>query len=148
MARCPHAHRGGACRSSAAGSRRGGSAGSAGGQASSNVGDEMPRLTRQELIDRLCDRLQGTPDPTHEVDVRLAKGVLIVAATPGEIPAAVERLKPLLGYRFLGLHHDDLVAARRAGGQTKIGILDQTGATLQAADLKPRGRWLRPPPPP
>ena len=98
----------------------------------------MPRLTRQELIDRLCDLLQGTPDPTHEVDVRLAKGAMIVAATPGEIPAAVERLKPLLGYRFLGIHHDDLFAASRATVQTKIGILDETGATLKAADVKLR----------
>src|SRR5438046_10450463 len=120
MARCPHAHRGTACRSSAAGSRRRGSAGSAACQASSNVGDEMPRLTRQELIDRLCDRLQGTPDPTHAVDVRLAKGVLIVAATPGEVPAAAERWKPLLGYRFRGTTHTDRSEPARAGGRRKL----------------------------
>lgn len=98
----------------------------------------MPRLTRQELIDRLCERLQGTPDPTHEVDVRLAKGVIIVAATPDEIPAAVERLKPLLGYRFLGIHRADLFAASRATVQTKIGLLDETGSTVKAPDVKLR----------
>ena len=98
----------------------------------------MPRHTRQELIDRLCERMAGTPDPTRQVDVRLAKGVIIVAASAGEIPAAVERLKPLLGYRFLGIHRDDLFAASRATVQTKIGILDETGATLKAADVKLR----------
>src|SRR2546430_12817936 len=103
MARCPHAHRGTACRSSAAGSRRGGSAGSAGCQTSSNVGDEMPRLTRQELIDRLCDRLQGTPDPTHEVDVRLAKGAMLVAATPGADSAGLRPMEPLPGFPLPGI---------------------------------------------
>ncbi len=98
----------------------------------------MQRLTRQELIDQLCARLQGFPDPTQEVDVRLSRGVVIVAATPEEIPAAVERLKPLLGYRFLGIHRTDLFAASRATVQTKIGIYDETGGTLKAADVKLR----------
>ncbi len=98
----------------------------------------MERLTRQELIDRLCERLQGVPDPTHEADVRLPRGVLIVAATPEEIPAAVGRLKPLLGYRYLGIHRTDLFAASRATVQTKIGIFDEAGGTLKAADVKLR----------
>jgi hypothetical protein len=39
----------------------------------------MERLTRQELIDRLCARLKGAPDPTGQADVRLPQGVIIVA---------------------------------------------------------------------
>lgn len=98
----------------------------------------MPRLTRQELIDRLCQRLQGTPDPTGQVDVRMSGGVIVVAPTVDDIPGAVARLKPLLGYRFLAVHRDDLFVASRATVQTKIGILDETGATLKAPDVKLR----------
>ena len=98
----------------------------------------MPRLTRQELIDRLCQRLQGTPDPTGQVDVRTSGGVIIVAPSADDIPAAIARLKPLLGYRFLAIHRDDLFVASRATIQTKIGILDETGATLKAPDVKLR----------
>src|SRR2546425_7616127 len=71
----------------------------------------MERLTHQQLIQRLCERFQGTLDPTGEVDVRFPGGVIVVAATPEEIPAAVQRLKPLLGYRFLGVHRADLFIA-------------------------------------
>src|SRR2546428_14002743 len=38
-------------------------------------------------------------------------GVIVVAATPEKIPAAVQRLKPPLGYRFLGVHRADLFIA-------------------------------------
>ncbi len=98
----------------------------------------MPRLTREELIDRLCEKFKGTPDPTGQVDVRMTEGVIIVAPSPADIPAAVARLKPLLGYRFLAIHRDDLFVASRATIQTKIGILDETGATLKAPDVKLR----------
>ncbi len=98
----------------------------------------MPRLTRQELIDRLVKRFQGTLDPTGQVDVRTPEGVIIVAPSPDDIPAAIVRLKPLLGYRFLAIHRDDLFVASRATVQTKIGILDETGATLKAPDVKLR----------
>ncbi len=98
----------------------------------------MARLTREDLIERLCGRLGGTRDPAGEVDIRLPQGAVIVAATPEEIPAAVQRLKPMLGYRLLAIHRTDLFEASRATVQTKIGILDETGATLKAPDVKLR----------
>lgn len=98
----------------------------------------MARLTREGLIEQLCSRLGGTRDPAGEVDIRLPQGVVIVAATREEIPAAVQRLKPMLGYRFLGIHRADLFEASRATVSTKIGILDETGAALKAPDVKLR----------
>ena len=98
----------------------------------------MERLTRQQLIQRLCERFQGTLDPTGEVDVRFPGGVIIAAATLEEIPVAVQRLKPLLGYRFLGIQRADLFTASRATVQTKIGLLDENGSTVKAPDVKLR----------
>jgi len=98
----------------------------------------MARLTREDLIKRLCSRLGGTTNPAGEVDIRFPRGVVIIAATPEEIPAAVQRLKPMLGYRFLAIHRADLFEASRATVSTKIGILDETGATLKAPDIKLR----------
>src|SRR2546426_10830039 len=103
----------------------------------------MERLTHQQLIQRLCERFQGTLDPTGEVDVRFPGGVIVVAATPEEIPAAVQRVKPLLGYRFLGVYPADLFIASRATGQTKNGLLDGNGATPKAPHVKLPGRWVR-----
>lgn len=98
----------------------------------------MNRLGHKELIEQLCARLEGQPDSAGVVDIRLPQGVMIVAATPETIPAAVERLKPLLGYRFLGIHRTDLFIASKATVQTKIGIVDETGVTLKAPDVKLR----------
>src|SRR2546427_11534811 len=72
-------------------------------------------------------------------------GVILVAASPEEIPAAVQRLKPLLGYRFLGIHRGDLFIASRATVQTNDGLLDETGSNVKAPDGKLPGRWVRAP---
>lgn len=98
----------------------------------------MARLAREDLIEQVCRRLGGSRDAAGEVDARLPKGVAVVAATPDEIPAAVQRLKPIPGYRFLVIHRADLFVASRATVSTKIGILDETGATLKAPDVKLR----------
>jgi hypothetical protein len=48
----------------------------------------------------------------------------------------VRRLRLLPGYRWLAINREDLFVASRATVQTKIGILDESGALLKAPDLK------------
>lgn len=95
----------------------------------------MSRLDRAGIIAALTDRLPASTDPGGEADLIADRGRIAVAATPGDIGPAVNRLRPLEGYRWLAINGADLFLASPKTIGTKIGILDPTGRMLKAADL-------------
>jgi hypothetical protein len=99
----------------------------------------MSRLDRAALIASLSAALPATPDPDGVADLVADRGRINVAAGPTEVGAAIDRLKPLDGYRWLAINRGDLFHASPKTIGTKVGILDAEGKVLKAADL-PRKR--------
>ena len=99
----------------------------------------MSRLDRTAIIDALRQKLSASPDPDGVADLVASQGRINVAATAAEIGPAIDRLKPLDGYRWLAINGADLFTASPRTIGTKVGILDPTGEVLKNADL-PRKR--------
>jgi len=79
--------------------------------------------------------LNATPDPDGLADLVASRGRINIAATGAEIGPAIKRLVPLEGYRWVAINAGDLFTASPLTMSTKVGILDQTGRVLKAADL-------------
>ena len=99
----------------------------------------MARMDREAIVTAICAALAATPDPDGTADLVAERGHINVAATAGELKTAIQRLKPLSGYRWLVINEGDLFGASPLTLGTKIGILDPTGRVLKAADL-PRAK--------
>jgi hypothetical protein len=99
----------------------------------------LSRLDRDGMIEALRARFSATDDPDGVVDLIADKGRINVAANAAEIKPAIDRLRPLEGYRWLAINTADLFAANPLSIGTKVGIMDPTGKVLKAADL-PRKR--------
>ena len=95
----------------------------------------MSRLDRAAMIEALTKSLEASHDPEGVADLVSAKGKIAVAPASADIRPAIERLKPLMGYRWLVINPADLFAASPGTLGTKIGIMDPTGRVLKAADL-------------
>jgi hypothetical protein len=99
----------------------------------------VSRLDKASIIAALADKLGATVDPEGTADLVASQGRINVAATAADIGPAIDRLKPLDGYRWLAINGGDLFTASPKTIGTKVGILDPTGRVLKAADL-PRKR--------
>ena len=99
----------------------------------------MARLDRDAITKAISEALRASPDPTGAVDLVAERGRINVASSAGEIKTAIERLRPLPGYRWLVINQADLFAASPLTLGTKVGILDPTGRVLKNADL-PRAK--------
>lgn len=99
----------------------------------------MSRMDRDAILASLTERLRATAYAGDAADLTASQGAIVVAATPGEVPAAIARVKPLEGYRWLAINAADLFPANPQTLGTKIGIMDPNGRVLKAADL-PRKR--------
>ena len=95
----------------------------------------MSRLDRDAIGAALTTKLNATPDPDGVADLVAQQGRIAIAPAPGDIDAAIARLRPLPGYRWLAINSADLFTASPKTIGTKIGILDHTGRVLKAADL-------------
>lgn len=95
----------------------------------------MSRLDRDAISAALTTKLHATPDPEGIADLVASQGRIAIAPAPGDIDAAIARLRPLQGYRWLAINGSDLFTASPKTIGTKIGILDPTGKVLKAADL-------------
>jgi len=95
----------------------------------------VSRIDRAAIIAALTARLGAAPDPDGVADLMSSKGRIVVAATPAEIRPAIDRLRPLEGYRWLAINADDLFTASPVTIGTKVGLIDPTGRVLKAADL-------------
>jgi hypothetical protein len=99
----------------------------------------MSRLDRDGILTALTEKLGASPDPEGVVDLVADRGRINIAATVADIGPAIDRLKPLDGYRWLAINGGDLFTASPKTIGTKVGLLDPTGRVLKAADL-PRPR--------
>ena len=99
----------------------------------------MSRLDRAAILAAISEKLSASPDPDGAADLIASQGRIVVVAEPGQLRAAIDRLKPLDGYRWVAINAGDLFGVSPMTIGTKIGILDQNGRTLKAADL-PRQR--------
>jgi len=99
----------------------------------------VARMDREAIVTAISAALAATPDPDGSSDLVAERGHINVAATTGELKGAIQRLKPLSGYRWLVINEGDLFGAGPLTLGTKIGILDPTGRVLKAADL-PRAK--------
>jgi hypothetical protein len=95
----------------------------------------VSRLDRAGIIASLTERIGAAPDPDGAADLVAKQGLITVAASPGEVDAAIARLKPLPGYRWVAINGADLFGASPKTIGSKVGILDATGKVLKAADL-------------
>jgi hypothetical protein len=95
----------------------------------------MARLDRDALLSSIVGALQATPDPDGLADLVASQGRINVAASGAEIGPAIMRLAPLPGYRWVAINGGDLFSASPLTIGTKVGIIDQTGRVLKAADL-------------
>lgn len=95
----------------------------------------MSRLDRTALLAAVSAKLPAQPDPDGVVDLVSERGRIMVAATSGEVRTAIDRLRPLEGYRWLAINGGDLFAVNASTLGTKVGILDENGRVLKAADL-------------
>ena len=96
-------------------------------------------LDREGLLAAISAKLGVGPDPEGTSDLVGSQGHLNVAATSAEIGPAIDRLKPLDGYRWIVINASDLFTASPRTIGTKVGIMDSTGRVLKNADL-PRKR--------
>lgn len=99
----------------------------------------MSRSDRAGIVAAVTSKLGAAPDPDGTADLVAAQGRIVVAASSAEIGPAIDRLKPLEGYRWIAINAGDLFSASPRTLGTKVGILDETGRVLKAADL-PRKR--------
>jgi hypothetical protein len=95
----------------------------------------MSRLDKTAIIGALTVKLAAAPDPEGVTDLVADRGRINVAATAAEIGPAIDRLKPLFGYRWLAINADDLFTASPRTIGTKVGLMDPTGKVLKNADL-------------
>lgn len=95
----------------------------------------MSRLDRAGLLTALSAKLPAQTDPEGIVDLVSDRGRIMVAATSTEVRLAIDRLRPLDGYRWLAINGGDLFAVNASTLGTKVGILDENGRVLKAADL-------------
>ena len=95
----------------------------------------MSRLDREAIIAALTERLSAAPDPEGVVDLVASQGRIVVAGVSAEIAPAIDRVRPLEGYRWLAINAADLFAASPKTIGTKVGIMDPSGRVLKAADL-------------
>ena len=93
----------------------------------------MSRLDRGAIISALTDRLGAQPDPEGIADLVAPQGRINVAASSADIGPAIDRLKPLPGYRWIAINNGDLFTASPRTIGTKVGIMDPTGKVLKAA---------------
>lgn len=98
----------------------------------------MARLDQTTLTARAVESLGGTPDPTGEADLVFDRGKVVVVADPAELRAAFARLKRIDGLRWIVVNREDLFAANPLSIGTKVGIIDETGSILKAADVPRR----------
>jgi len=99
----------------------------------------VARLGREAIVASISDALAATPDPEGTADLIAERGHINVVASAAELKNAIQRLKPLNGYRWIVINEGDLFGASPLTLGTKIGILDPTGRVLKAADL-PRAK--------
>ncbi|HYK98663.1 MAG TPA: hypothetical protein VEU77_09780 [Candidatus Acidoferrales bacterium] len=99
----------------------------------------MARLDRDGLVRSISDAIRATPDPQGVSDLVAERGHLNVAATAADVKTAIERLKPISGYRWIVINAADLFVASPVTLGTKVGILDPSGRVLKNADL-PRAK--------
>jgi hypothetical protein len=95
----------------------------------------MARSDKSTIVAALTSALPATEDPEGLADLVASQGHINVAAESADIGAAIERLKPLPGYRWIAINSADLFVASPKTIGTKIGIMDMTGRVLKAADL-------------
>lgn len=96
----------------------------------------MARSDKATIVASLTAALPATEDPEGLADLVAAdKGHINVAADPSDIGGAIDRLKPLPGYRWIAINSSDLFTASPKTIGTKIGIMDPSGRVLKAADL-------------
>ena len=95
----------------------------------------MSRLDRAGLTAAVTEKLGASPDPEGIADLVASQGRIAIVASTGELDAAITRLKPLQGYRWIAINGGDLFSASPKTIGTKIGIIDQSGKVLKAADL-------------
>jgi len=99
----------------------------------------MSRLDRDGILAALTEKLGASPDPDGIADLVADRGRINIAASVADIGPAIDRLKPLDGYRWLAINGGDLFTASPKTIGTKVGLIDPTGKVLKAADL-PRPR--------
>jgi hypothetical protein len=95
----------------------------------------VARLGREAIVTAISGALSAVPDPEGASDLVAERGHINVAASAAELKSAIQRLKPLGGYRWLVINEGDLFAASPLTLGTKVGILDPAGRVLKAADL-------------
>ena len=95
----------------------------------------MSRLDRAAITESLAAKLSATADPEGIVDLIASQGRVVVVATLGELRGAIDRLKPLDGYRWVAINAGDLFGVSPMTIGTKVGIMDSNGRVLKAADL-------------
>jgi hypothetical protein len=95
----------------------------------------MARSDKATIVAALITAVGASEDPEGLSDLVADKGHINVAADAAEIGPAIERLKPLPGYRWIAINPGDLFAASPKTIGTKVGIMDTTGRVLKAADL-------------
>ena len=95
----------------------------------------MSRLDRTAIAEALADKLGATADPEGISDLVASQGRINVAATAADVGPAIDRLKPIDGYRWIAINAGDLFTASPKTIGTKVGIIDPTGKVLKAADL-------------
>jgi hypothetical protein len=95
----------------------------------------VARLDRDAILTAITSSMHATPDPDGLADLVASQGRINVAATGADIGAAIKRLTPLPGYRWVAINPGDLFTASPLTIGTKVGILDPTGRVLKNADL-------------
>jgi hypothetical protein len=95
----------------------------------------MSRLDREALGAALSARLGATQEADGSGDLAAPQGRVAIVAGVADLDAAIARLRALQGYRWLGINGGDLFSVSPKTIGTKIGIIDQNGKVLKAADL-------------
>lgn len=95
----------------------------------------MSRLDAEALRAAAIEFLEAEPDPTGAADLVCPKGQVMVVADPKQFKAAFKRLKKIQGYRLMVINREDLFAANTLSIGSKVGIFDESGKVLKAADL-------------
>ena len=95
----------------------------------------MARLDHAAIVTAITAAVGARPDPEATADLVAERGHINVAATGAALKDAIQRLKPLPGYRWIAINEADLFSASPLTLGTKIGILDPKGRVLKAADL-------------
>ena len=64
----------------------------------------MSRLDRDAIVAALAERLSAVPDPDGVADLVASQGRIVVAGAAPEIGPAIDRMRPLEGYRWLAIN--------------------------------------------